>query len=152
MGKSRLADIPLPSDLGHINAIIGTVAAIASGGANARPSVQGFVAPANGRLVAAWKHNLAANEVTVGTATSSASYRRHRILNGGASGTATTILGSINATASAASLGSRAFVVDSTITVAKGDILYYDQLTVGAATADGTDAAACVLQISYQLI
>lgn len=150
MGKSMFADQPALYGHGVIN--LGTVAAIASNGANARPGAVGFVAHHDMRLLSVWKHNLSAAEVTVGTATSSASYRRHMIRNGGSAGTATTIVASLNATASAASLGSRAFAVDSTLTISRGDVVYYDQITVGAATADGTDAAACGLTAAYQLI
>lgn len=151
MGQSFLADIPG----NHFNAVLGTMAAIASGGANGRIASLGFVAPANLRLLSAWRQNLAADEVTVGTATSSASYRRHLIYNGGAAGTGTStasIMASSNATASLGSNGARAFTVDTTVTASAGDILYCSQLTVGAATANGTDAAACVLQIAYALI
>lgn len=148
MGQSFLADIPG----NHFVANLGTVAAIASNGANAKLGAVGFVAPANLRILSAWKHNLSAAEVTAATSISSASYRRHVIGNGGSAGTATTILASLNATSSAAASGSRAFTVDSTLTVAAGEIIHYSQLTVGAATADGTDAAACGLQIAYQLI
>jgi hypothetical protein len=150
MGKSIFADAP--ALYGHGQILLGTVAAIASGGANARPGAVGFVAHHDMRILSAWKHNLSAAEVTVGTATSSASYRRHMIRNGGSAGTATTIVASLNATSSAASLGSRAFTVDSTLTVSRGDVVYYDQITVGAATADGTDSAACALQVCYQLL
>jgi hypothetical protein len=148
MGQSFLADIPGNFFLANL----GTVAAIASNGANARPNPVGFVAPGNLRLLSVWKHNLSASEVTVGTATSSASYRRHRILNGGSAGSATTIMASLNATASAPASGARSFSVDTTVTAAAGDVIYYDQLTVGAATADGTDAAACGILAAYQLI
>ena len=148
MGQSFLADIPG----NFFVANLGSVAAIASNGANAKPAAVGFVAPANLRILSAWKHNISVNEVTAGTAISSASYRRHVIGNGGSAGTATTILASLNATASAAASAARAFAVDSTVTVSAGDIIHYSQLTVGAATADGTDAAACSLQIAYQLI
>ena len=148
MGQSFLADIPG----NHFVANLGTVAAIASNGANAKLGAVGFVAPANLRILSAWKHNLSAAEVTAATSISSASYRRHVIGNGGSAGTATTILASLNATSSAAASGSRAFSVDTTLTVAAGEIIHYSQLTVGAATADGTDAAACALQIAYQLI
>lgn len=148
MGQSFLADIPG----NHFVANLGTVAAIASNGANAKLGAVGFVAPANLRILSAWKHNLSAAEVTAATSISSASYRRHVIGNGGSAGTATTILASLNATSSAAASGSRAFSVDTTLTVAAGEIIHYSQLTVGAATADGTDAAACGLQIAYQLI
>lgn len=148
MGQSFLADIPG----NHFVAQLGTVAAIASNGANAKPAALGFVAPANLRILSAWKHNLSANEVTAGTAISSASYRAHYIGNGGSAGTATARLATLLATASAAASGARAFSVDSTLTVAAGEIIHYSQATVGAATADGTDAAACAIQIAYQLL
>lgn len=151
MGKSIFADAP--ALYGHGQILLGTVAAIASGGANARPGAVGFVAHHDMRLLSVWKHNLSASEVTVGTAVSSASYRRHMIRNGGTAGTATTILASLNATSSAASLGSRSFaIVNTAHTVSRGEIVYYDQITVGAATADGTDAAACAIQVAYQLL
>lgn len=148
MGQSFLADIPG----NFFVAQIGSVAAIASNGANAKPGAVGFVAPANLRILSAWKHNLSAAEVTVGTGVSSASYRAHYLANGGSAGTATTRLATLLATASAAASGLRAFSVDSTQTVAAGEHIHYSQATVGAATADGTDAAACALQIAYQLI
>lgn len=148
MGQSPLADIP-----GNFFAVkIGSSAAIASNGANARLADIGFVAPAPLRILSAWKHNLAADEVTAGTAISSASYRRHRLHNGGSLGTATAIIGSFNGTASQGSLGARSFTIDTTATMAAGEILYASHLTVGAATADGTDAAAALWQIAYQLL
>jgi hypothetical protein len=148
MGKSFLADIP-----GNFFAAqLGSNAAIASNGANARLADVGFVAPADLKILSVWRHNLAAAEVTVGTATSSASYRRAMLRNGGSAGTATAILASANNTASQASLGKRSFTVDSTLTVAAGDVLYGDHVTVGAATADGTDMAASLWEIAYQLL
>lgn len=135
----------------HYNARLGTVVAVASGDANARPTDCSWVAPANGKLVGVWKHGLQANEVTKGTATTSASFRRHTINNGGSAGTATTILASLNATSSQASLGSRGYALAATPTFSQGDILYASHLTVGAATADGTDAAACIVEFEYQL-
>jgi hypothetical protein len=151
MGKSMFADAP-GNLYGHGIINLGTVAAIASGGANARPNPVGFVAFHDMRLLSVWKHNLSASEVTVGTATSSASYRRHRILNGGTAGSATTIIASLNATSSAPASGARSFTVDTAVTIARGEVVYYDQLTVGAATADGTDSAACGIQAAYQLL
>lgn len=135
----------------HYEAHLGSTAAIASGGANGR-LVNGFVAPGNLRILAAWRHNLGADEVTAGTAVSSASYRRLMLRNGGSAGTATVILASSNAQTSAASLGSRGFSLVATPTASQGDILYFDHLTVGAATANGTDMASGILQVSYQLI
>ena len=151
MGKSILADIPG----NFFVARLGSVAAIASDGANARLQ-NCFVAPANLKVLSAWKVNLAADEVTVGTATSSASYRRHQIINGGSAGTlsatASYMIASLLATSSVASLGSRAFTTTANNTVSAGELIYANQLTVGAATADGTDAAACEIQIAYELL
>lgn len=149
MGRNYLADIPgnfFTTDLG-------SSAAIGSAGANARLQAN-FVAPANLKVLSVFKSGLGANEVTVGTAISSASYRRTRLLNGGTSGTAAVIMASLNATASAASLGSRGFSVLTTTanTATAGAILYLDHLTVGAATADGTDAAACNYSVAYELL
>lgn len=152
MGKSFLADIPWVAGQGHGIINVGTIAAIASNGANAKPGAIGFVAHADMRLVAAWKHNLSAAEVTAGTAISSASYRAHYLANGGTAGTATARMATLLATASAAASGLRAFSVDSTVTIAAGEHVHYSQATVGAATADGTDAAACGIQVAYALI
>lgn len=148
MGKSALADIPG----NFFTTRLGTAAAIASNGANGLLANMFFVAPANLKLLSAWRYVQAANEVTVGTATSSASYRRVNILNGGASGTGTVIMASLNATASAASLSTRAFVTTTNNTASAGEIIYVSQLTVGAATADGTDAAAGGITIAYELL
>lgn len=135
----------------HFQVNLGSSAAIASNGANGR-LMNGFVAPANIKILAVYKSNLGADEATVGTATSSASYRRTTLNNGGSAGTATTILASLNATASQGSLGSRGFALVATPTASQGDVLYVSHLTVGAATANGTDAAACIYQVEYQLI
>lgn len=147
MGKSVLADTIGNFFVAHL----GSVAAIASDGANARLQ-NAFVAPANVKVLSVWKANLAANEVTKGTATTSASYRRTRFFNGGSAGTATTIVASLNATVSAASLGSRALTLTTNNTASTGEILYADQLTVGAATANGTDNAACEIIMAYELL
>src|SRR3972149_650420 len=101
MGRNYLADIPGNFFVAHL----GSSAAIASGGANGRLSMD-FVAPANLKVLSVWKVGLGAAEVTVGTATSSASYRRTRLLNGGTAGTAAAIMASLNATAPAARPGS----------------------------------------------
>lgn len=146
MGQSYLADIPN----NHFHARLGSYAAVASGGAGSLQLDSIFIAPANLKLLSAWRV-VNANEVTAGTAVSSASYRRFQLCNGGASGTATTIMASLNATASAAASTTRAFAV-ATVTAAAGDIIYGSHLTVGAATADGTDMAAGFIQLAYQLL
>ncbi len=148
MGKSFLADIPGNFFVQKI----GSVAAAASNGAGAIPADVAFVAPANIKLLSAWRLNQTASDVTAGTAISSASYRRMNLLNGGTAGTGTTIMASLNATASAASLTTRAFATTANNTATQGAILYASHLTVGAATADGTDLAASLIFIAYELL
>jgi hypothetical protein len=148
VGKNRLADIPG----NFFVAQLGTHAALASNGANAVLPATGFVAPADIKILSAWRHVNGAAEATVGTATSSASYRRFTILNGGIDGLGTTIIASVNNTASAAQWSTRAFTTTANNTVTQGNIIVASQLTVGAATADGTDAAQGVINIAYELL
>ena len=148
MGKSFLADIPDNFFVAHL----GSVAAVASNGAGAIIETAKFVAPANLLILSAWRCNISASDVTVGTATSSASYRRVNILNGGTAGSGTTIMASLNATASAASITTRAFATTANNTCTAGAIIYASHLTVGAATADGTDMAASTLHFAYRLL
>lgn len=148
MGKSFLADIPG----NFFVARLGSTAAVASNGAGAILPDCAFVAPANIKLLSAWRMNISASDVTVGTATSSASYRRTNILNAGTAGSGTTIMASLNATASAASLTTRAFATTANNTAPAGAILLASHLTVGAATADGTDMAAGHHLIAYELL
>lgn len=131
---------------------LGSGAAVASNGANAIFPDPFFVATANVQIVAAWKLNQTASDVTVGTATSSASYRRFTIItNTAGTGSGTNIVASLNATASQASLTTRAFTTVAS-TVSAGAIVLLSHLTVGAATADGTDSAAGVFMMAYQYV
>ena len=131
---------------------LGTTAAIASNGANAILPDVAFVAPADLKIVSAWRMNISASDVTTGTATSSASYRRlNLITNTAGTGSGTNIVASQNATASAASLVTRAFTTVAS-TVPAGAIVLASHLTVGAATADGTDTAASVIMMAYELV
>ena len=131
---------------------LGTHAAIASNGANAILPDIGWVAPADLQVLSAWKLGQTASDVTVGTATSSASYRRFNLItNTAGTGSGTNIVASLNATASAASLVTRSFTTVAS-TVPAGAIVLVSHLTVGAATADGTDAAAGVINIAYEYV
>lgn len=147
MGQSALADIPG----NFFIARLGSYASVASGGANALQLDSAFVAPAAIKIVSAWRFVQAA-EVTVGTATSSASYRRMNLINGGTAGSGTVIMASINATASAGATTTRAFATTANNTAPAGAILLASHLTVGAATADGTDMAAGFVEIAYELL
>jgi hypothetical protein len=111
-----------------------------------------FIAPADLKIVAAWKMNQTASDVTKGTATTTASYRRFNLItNTAGTGSGTDIVCSLNATASAASLVTRGFTTVAS-TVPAGAIVLASHLTVGAETADGTDAAAGVIELSYELV
>lgn len=128
---------------------IGSSAAVASNGAGALLSDVKFVAPYNMRITSAWAMNISASDVTTGTATSSASYRRVTLVtNTAGTGSGTDIVASLNATASLASNASRAFTPVAS-TVPAGAIILASHLTVGAETADGTDMAARIYEILY---
>lgn len=135
-----------------MEADLGSTAAIASNGAGAiLPDVK-FVAPQNLRIVSAWKENQTASDVTAGTSISSASYRRFILVtNTAGTGSGTDIVASLNATASAASNFTRAFTSVAS-TVPAGAIVMMSHLTVGAETADGTDAAAGIFRMAYQYV
>lgn len=93
------------------------------------------------------------DNATHGTATTSATYRRIQLVNGGSLGTnSTNVLASFNLTVSQASLGTVAGVVDSTITVASNEVVYMSQLTVGGTDNDGTILQAGVGSVEYELI
>lgn len=151
MTNGLLQNAGIATGLKTHHANIGSVAAVASNGADAVFANAVFVAPAACRIVSAWALNVSASDVTVGTATSSASYRRTNLVaNTAAAGTGTHVMASLNATASAASWGTRSFTVVAS-TVPAGGVVQASHLTVGAATADGTDAAARIITIAYEL-
>ena len=146
MGKSFLADIPANSfQLNFTNA------SVASDGANAVVASAAFCAPADIKVKRAW-YVPWADAATKGTATTSATYKRINLLNGGTAGTATTIVASANITASIASRGSKAFTTTSNNTASGGEILYFSALTVGGTSNEGTILRAGVLQIEYELL
>lgn len=140
------------ANIKRVSVVLGTAAAIASNGADAiLPDIK-FVAPADLVITGAWRVGQTASDVTVGTATSSASYRRVTLVtNTAGTGSGTNIVASLNATASAASNASRSFTTVAS-TVPQGAIIIASQLTVGAQTADGTDSAASVYTMEYELV
>lgn len=128
-------------------------ASVASNGANAR--LGQFYVSRDIRVKSAVWMPTGANQATVGTATTSATYRRLELYNGGTSGTVTATasrIGSLNLTASLASLGSRGFTIDTTVTAASGSILYFSQSTVGGTDNDGTILAAGSISFVYETI
>lgn len=144
MASTPLGDIPggrffFPS--------VSSYASLASGGANAKLD---HIGP--------FDHNIRVRSVywqptgADHAASQSASYRRLTLRNAGTAGTATAIIGSLNASATLASLGTRAFTVDTAVTVASGQILVFSQETVGAAEANGTILVAGRFALSYEII
>lgn len=128
------------------------VAAIASNGAVGSITNVGLYFSASAVLDSVWAANISASDVTVGTATSSASYRRTVLIcNTAATGTGTDIIASLNATASAAAGATRGFTIAAS-TIPAGAVVQLTQITIGAATADGTDAAARTINIAYHYL
>lgn len=130
-----------------------THASVASNGANA---ILGFAGP--------WPYDVRVRtqywqptgaDFTVSTATATASYRRIDVYNGGAAGTATATasrIGSLSLQASIASRSTAGFTIDSTVTVAAGNTLYFSQSTVGGADANGTVLPAGQISGFYEII
>ncbi|KKM03506.1 hypothetical protein LCGC14_1773710, partial [marine sediment metagenome] len=131
---------------------LGSTAAVASNGGDALLADPAFIAPAALKIVSAWRLPHTASEVTKGTLTTSASYRRMTLItNTAGAGSGTNIVASLNATASVASRVSRAFAIAAS-TVPVGAIVLCSHLTIGAATGDGTDMAASDMFIAYELV
>ena len=152
MTDGLLQNAGIATDLKRNIVKLGSMASLASDGANAISKTLMFVAPASFKIVSAWRINQSKSDVTKGTATTSASYRRvNLITNTGGAGSGTNIVASQEATASAASLVSRSFAtVASTVPI--GAIIAASHLTVGAATAAGTDMAESDIWMEYELV
>lgn len=126
-----------------------THASFASGGANARVGQAGpFPFPIRVRS-AYWTATGADN-----TASSSVSYRRLTLVNGGTAGTGTVVAASLNLTATQASLLPRAMTIGAVgvATLAAGEVLVASQATVGGADANGTVLAAGQFAIDYEIL
>lgn len=139
----------IPGNRTH-QGIFATHASVASNGANAR---LGQIGPfeRNMRIRGAWWTPIDADN----GGTSTASYRRLSLYNGGSAGTATATasrIASLNLTASKASLAPVAMTVDTTVTLAAGAIIYASQETVGAASATNTQLQAGQFALSCEEI
>jgi len=145
MGKVFLADIP---DAKFHK--IFTCASIASD-TDAEVASVGFIAPNDLSIQRVW-YQPWADQATQGTATTSATYRRFQLCNGGTAGTSTTVIASVNITASIASRGSKAFSTTASNTASAGEILFFSALTVGGNNDDGTILQSGVLQVEYELL
>lgn len=118
-------------------------ATVASNGADARYAI--MRAPANLKVTGAYWIPTSADQTG-----DASSYRRLAVVNGGTAGTATTIIASINITASKASFSLNA--LSGTATVASGELLVFSHLTVGGAKDDETNLKAGMTQVEYQLL
>ena len=145
MGKSFLADIPANSFQK-----VYTVESVASNADSVIGSAA-LVAQANLKLKRAW-YIPWVDQGTIGTATTSATYRRIQICNGGTAGTATTIMASANIVASIASRGSKAFTTTSNNTASGGEMIYFSALTVGGNDDDGSTLQSGLIQVEYELL
>lgn len=105
----------------------------------------------NVRILNVWWSPVAADNA----ATSSDSYRRLSLYNGGTAGTVTATasrIASLNLTASVASRGRSEWTVDATVTVASSDVCYVSQNTVGADSVTNTQLEAGQIGFSYEII
>lgn len=143
--QTGLGDIP-GNRLTH--PILNTHASVASGGANALLGPQFGPFPFNIRVRNVWWTPTGGDT----SATKSATYRRLTLINGGTAGAGTTIIASLNQSATVASLVPASLTVDTTATVASGNVLNFSQATVGGTDANGTVLLAGQFAISYEVI
>lgn len=87
-------------------------------------------------------------------ASSLTSYRRYTLINGGTAGAGTTVLGSLNLSATLASNNTRALTMQtggtSVQNVSEGEIIYYNQATIGGDHSVGTVNKAARIHIHWR--
>jgi|10_taG_2_1085330.scaffolds.fasta_scaffold00180_18 hypothetical protein len=139
MGNTRLADIPGNEFVG------GQLdnASVASNGAGALVGYV-FVAPADINIVNAWWTPTGAD-----TTANTGSYRTLKLVNAGADGAGTTVIGSIVSTVTRASNVPVAF--SGSGSVASGSAVGLSHSTVGGNHSDGTVLIAGRVSVTYQL-
>jgi len=118
-------------------------ASVASNGAGAVVGYV-FVAPADINVVNAWWTPTGGDQ-----GTNTASYRRLTLVNAGAAGAGTTVIGSINLSVSKASNTPEAFVGSGS--VASGHQVGFSQATIGGDHSDGTVLEAGRVSVTFQL-
>lgn len=147
MGKTFQGDIP--GNRQHDANVVAN-ASVASGGANGRIGQAGPFAQ-DIRVQNAWWTPTGAD--SAGSTT--ASYRRLDLINGGPAGTVTASaarIATLGLTASHASLGPVPMVVDTTVTLASGSIVYFSQSTVGGTDATNTVLVAGQFALAYEVM
>lgn len=80
------------------------------------------------------------------------SYRQLKLLNGGSAGAGTTVLGSHSFTASKASLQAVGLTLADTPTLASGEMLILQQITVGGAKDSETVLQAGYCAMAYEVL
>lgn len=138
MGESYQADIPGNRFRAEMH-----VASVASNGAAARYVV--LRAPASIKVTGAYWTVYGANQTADTT-----SYRRVSVVNGGTAGQATTIIASLNLSASKASMSLNA--LSGTATMSVGEAIVFSHVTVGGNKNDETELQAGMIQVEYQLL
>lgn len=142
MASTPKGDIPGARE--HVHAVAN--ASVASNGANARVAAIGPFAH-NIRVQNFWWTPLGTDQ-----AGDTASYRRLTLVNGGAAGTDTVVLASLNLTASHASLGPVAGAPVTAQTVASGTVLYLSQTSIGTASDAETVLVAGQAALAYEIV
>lgn len=126
-----------------------THASVASNGANAIVGSIGAAAlrvPGPMQLVSAWWEPTGADSA----GSSTASYRKVLLINAGPAGLDTTVLASLGLTATVGSNTVRSMVLASNPVVRTGDIIAFQQATVGGANSDHTVLVAGTAQGNWR--
>jgi hypothetical protein len=147
MGSTFLGDIPSGAMAGDVI----SHASVASNGAGAAVRAIGvgnWRAPQNVTIVDAYWEPTGADSAAANTA----SYRRLTIIDAGSAGAGTTVLGTLNLTASVASNTLRAITMVATNSVSKGNVVAFSHATVGGAHSDGTVLVAGQVHFTYRPI
>ena len=148
MGSTAYGDLTS----GAVGTIVISHASVASDGAAAKVLEIGALvnrAPQNMRLVSAWWEPTGADS----SAASAVSYRTLNIVNGGADGTGTTVIASVNLTASQASNTQKALTLVATPSLSTGEVIFASySATAGAADATHTKLFAGNFRVAWRPI
>ena len=132
------------------------VGSAASNAANARLTEPGVIGPFPWDIrLRTMQYIPTQGNAALSTATSSATYRRLSVYNGGTIGTVTATasrIASLNMTVSLASFSSRAMTVSTAVSLASGEMMYASHETVGGQHANGTILLGGNLAIGYEII
>ena len=147
MGSTMLGDLAS----GSLRGMVISHASVASNGANAVISNIGalnFRAPQAITIVEAWWEPTGADSAVTNTS----SFRRLTIVNGGASGLGTTVLGTLDNTTSQASNTLKSVTMVAGNSVAQGHNVCFSHATVGGAETNGTVLVAGNVHFTYRPI